>query len=362
MNISFLRNKTVTVTVSVLVLLAIVAGVYFLIVSPKLEDVKQKEQELSAQEKILSVLQNKITGTKSSTFESTVALQQSVPVKPLSEQLLLDIEKAETISGSFVVNMDFQEADMEENQDQQKSDSTNEKQDQTNQATTEEEQSKENTIPLPTGVKKLTVNLNIESPSYFELEKFLQILEASTRIVVVEAIDFSANDEIISTDQTNKPLTYKVTLSAFYMPGLTDLINQLPKIDAPAPSNKKNPLIDFGDYNSSEIESNVDDSVTNSDDNNTNNNNQNNENNNTEEKPDTTTDTPNHNNNESANDTNTNENIKILKYTVKKGDTLTKIAMEFFHSKDGVKIIMDANHLKNESVTVGQVLLIPLQI
>ncbi|WP_075982455.1 LysM peptidoglycan-binding domain-containing protein [Bacillus massilinigeriensis] len=357
MSISLPKNKLVTVLLAILIIGSIGAGIYFLAISPKLEELHQKEQELKTQEQILSTLQNKISATKTNTFESTVALQKSVPVKPLSEQLILDIEKAEVVSGSFVVNMDFQEADVEKGEESQEKTEVGEKE----QAQTDETvgKSKENTIPLPNGVKKLTANLQIESASYFELEKFLSILENSSRIIVIESIDFSANEEIISTDQKNKPLTYQVTLSAFFMPGLTDLIDQLPKMDAPEPSNKKNPFSDFGDYDSSKIESNYDESLTN-----LNGEDENQKDENQKDETDSISDSPDDDKKNSPNeeDSTQKEEVKRVKYTVKKGDNLTKIAMEFFKSKDGIQIIKEANDLKDDNISVGQVLIIPLEL
>jgi type IV pilus assembly protein PilO len=94
-------------------------------------------------------------------------------------------------------------------------------------------------------LKKLTVSLSVESPSYEDLEKFIDTLESLNRIVVVESISYSGGQEITSLDQEDEPLSYSLTISAFYMPSLTDLAAELPKIDAPAPAGKDNPLSQF---------------------------------------------------------------------------------------------------------------------
>jgi len=94
-------------------------------------------------------------------------------------------------------------------------------------------------------MKKLTVSLSVESPSYEKLEKFIATLESLKRIIVVESISYSGGQEITSLDQEDQPLTYSLTISAFYMPSLTDLAAELPKIDAPKPAGKDNPLSQF---------------------------------------------------------------------------------------------------------------------
>lgn len=236
------------IIVTSIILLLLFAGIYLFVLFPKMEKIPQKEAELATQEQLLSVLQSKITGTNSNTFQSTVALQKMVPVKELSQQLLLDIEKAEVVSGSFVVNMNFDDGDVTfENEPVEEDETTEEKM--TAESNEDEEPNEEetNTITLPNGVKKTIVTLNLESPGYFEFEKFISTLENSERITVVEALDFTAGEEIIELEQSEQPLRYQVKIAAFYMPALVDLIDQLPKMETPEPANKKTPLVKSGD-------------------------------------------------------------------------------------------------------------------
>jgi type IV pilus assembly protein PilO len=94
-------------------------------------------------------------------------------------------------------------------------------------------------------MKKLTVNLSVESASYEDFEKFISTLESLKRIVVVESINYTGGPEITSLTDNINPLSYSLTISAFYMPTLADLQAQLPKIDTPAPAGKQNPLSQF---------------------------------------------------------------------------------------------------------------------
>lgn len=51
---------------------------------------------------------------------------------------------------------------------------------------------------------------------------------------------------------------------------------------------------------------------------------------------------------------------EIIKYTVKAGDSLDKIAREFYKNKAGIEIVMKQNNLKNKSdIKIGQILEIP---
>ncbi|OIK15541.1 hypothetical protein BIV60_09290 [Bacillus sp. MUM 116] len=54
------------------------------------------------------------------------------------------------------------------------------------------------------------------------------------------------------------------------------------------------------------------------------------------------------------------EKGKIIYHTVQPKETLFRIAMNYYHSKSGINIIRNANHLVNNQIYTGQVLKIPL--
>jgi LysM repeat protein len=53
-------------------------------------------------------------------------------------------------------------------------------------------------------------------------------------------------------------------------------------------------------------------------------------------------------------------NVEVKHHTVQAGETLYRIAMKYYQSKSGIEIIKKANNLKNENISVGQVLTIPM--
>lgn len=70
------------------------------------------------------------------------------------------------------------------------------------------------------------------------------------------------------------------------------------------------------------------------------------------------------NTNTNAN-TNPNTNVvtatkKIVYHTVQPHETIYRIAINYYHSKNGVAIIKEANHMKSDTIEQGQVLKIPL--
>ncbi|MDN3018513.1 hypothetical protein PH210_20220 [Paenibacillus sp. BSR1-1] len=251
-------------------LLIILVFVYaqFLSLTPLKSDLALKQQELQTDKKLLDMMSKKKTDFQKTDPENTSELQKQLPVMPLQEQVLLDLEKAETVSNSQIKTMSFtKDADVTPpaaeaatansgtsqgaSQNQTATNKGTQNQDAQNQTTTAQgtgnqaATQQQAAATVPNGLKKITVQLQVESQTYTDLEKFIETLESLPRIVVVEAINYTGEEEVTSLSQEKKPITYSLTVSAFYMPTLTDLAAQLPKIDAPAPAGKDNPLTQF---------------------------------------------------------------------------------------------------------------------
>lgn len=368
MSISLSKKEKWFIFISVLLLVGLLAGGYFLILSPKQSQVMIKEKQVKSQEKILSVLQTQDTPSSTVTKESAATLQKQVPVKPQTEQLLLDIEKAEVASGSFVTDMQFNE---EEAKDQtaieQRVDSQLNGDATANQtADSNTKTNKESKNIMPEGLKKETVDLTIEATGYGELETFINVLEKSERIITVDSIDFTANDEIISDDQTDQLIKFTVKISAFYMPTLTDLINQLPKLETPEPADKKDPFSSFGMYSPNRVEGNVY-SITKDPPQP-----QDNTDTTTPEIPDAiqTPDIPNVVDENKGNQTETENTVekdgkqyKVVSYKVQLGDTIFALAVRYYNSNKGMKLIMDWNHLQiPRRLLAGTTIQIPIPV
>lgn len=350
MKINGVKKEKTFIVAAILLILALASGVYFLVIMPKLETVTMQEKALKREQELLVELQKQTAGITTVTSESTVALQKQVPVQPLTEQLLLDLEQAEVVSNSFVTNMQFTageevteqtplEADIEEQLDSESTD----------------EAAKANTVAeaLPTGIKKMTVSMTVESPTYQELEKFLQTLEQLQRIIVVDALVFSGNEEIISTEQSDKILTYQVTLSTFYMPTLDDLISSLPQLEIPKWDEREDPFSTFGTYSGGQVESNSNgllDSPPSKQETDTKTN-------------PTTEDTK---KNESPSDKKVakkDETYKVVSYKVQPGDTMFMLAVKYYNNtRDGVDLIRTWNNLPSTKLQAWTTIEIPLPV
>lgn len=222
--------------IGIMIIILLFIGLYFLYIQPLKSTLANKQREMQTEEQLLAVIESQIHDTGSDSFEGTEELQKKLPVKPLVEQLMLDIEKAEVVSGSLVTNMEFSMGEIEEDTTEEQLEIDLEE-----TPADEQEESKSN-IPLPEGMKKTTVVLTVNSSNYFEMEKFIDSIESENRIILVGNLQIDGQEEVVSTDQEKQLIVSEITISAFYMPALTDLIDQLPKMTVPKTGEKKNPF------------------------------------------------------------------------------------------------------------------------
>ncbi|WP_404347084.1 pilus assembly protein PilO [Sutcliffiella horikoshii] len=234
MMIELQRKHYVLLSSCILLIVLGIAGFYYLSYAPKEVRAEQLQQEKTIEEQLIQVLEQQ-EETAQANGNTTVELQRKIPVTPFLEQLILELEKAEVLSDSTIVNMSFGEGEfipasttLEEYETMHD----------------EEDEAVQEEAYLPEGLKKVTVNLSVESEVYEDLSTFLTSLESLTRITQIESVSFTGQPEVTSTEQELQPLTYSVTLSAFYHPELEDLIEELPPLSVPEPGNKVNPFID----------------------------------------------------------------------------------------------------------------------
>jgi type IV pilus assembly protein PilO len=249
----FSKRDQLIIGAGTLVLVLVIVYAQFFMLTPLNSDIGIKQQALETEQKLLDIISQKKTSATTNKTEDTRELQKHVPVEPLQEMFILDLERAETVSKSQIKSMTFsKDTEVNPGEGQVAAENGNVQeastaaQNTTTQSEASQTASDQQSEPLaPKGLKKLTVSLSVESPSYEEFEKFIETLESLKRTVVIESIDYAGGTEVTSLEQNNQPFTYILTASAFYMPNLTDLEAEVPKIDAPESANKDNPLSQF---------------------------------------------------------------------------------------------------------------------
>jgi type IV pilus assembly protein PilO len=235
-----------------IVLLTLVAGLYgyFGILSPLHQKIDMVDTEIGQQEIFLKKMNQPKKEAAPISIENTYSLQEEVPVNPLVDQLMLQFEKAEVLSDSLILTMQFSDGEASEDVEEEpaEEESSASETEVTNEDGTVQNEDEINVTPeaLPEGVKKITAEMSVVSKDYKGLLKFLRTIEEFKRVTVIEAITFSGQDELAmaSAETTTDQLKYEVTIAAYYLPELTQYLKDLPRGDFPAPNGKENPLID----------------------------------------------------------------------------------------------------------------------
>jgi type IV pilus assembly protein PilO len=229
------REKKILFFVIILIPL-VFSLLYFNYLRPKISVLKTKEQQLASNQQLYNAVLEQKNDLQEIIEENTEFLQERLPVQPLIDQFILDLEKAELLSNSIILQIGFGGESQTGEGTNSPEDSVTDEFEVNNDSVNTDPQTGET---LSTPVSTIPVSLTVESPTYFDLEQFLHTLENLERIVTVESISFSGQSE---QQVSSAPINYQVSLSLYYMPGLDDLQNELPKIETGDPANKKNPL------------------------------------------------------------------------------------------------------------------------
>ena len=215
---------------------------YIQMYQPVIKEIMKLQSSITTVKNEVSTLDVSKKVDTAELLTNTANLQKKLPVAELSDQFVLLLEKAEVASGSRIISIAFNKGDNTEAANTTAEDNIaaaeQANQDAKNAMNFQQDTATTPATTLPAGVKKLTVTLSVESPSYTELEAFIKELEELPRITKVESLSFAG----VAEGDTSNVLTYSVVASTYYYPDLTDLKNQLPDYEAPAPSKKTNPL------------------------------------------------------------------------------------------------------------------------
>ncbi|MGK7377889.1 pilus assembly protein PilO [Planococcus sp. 1R117A] len=202
------------IILAIVFLLALGAYSYFMVYAPAKEARLQAEQTLSSERDVLIALQTQLKEIPEGEKISTSELQQKVSIEPLSELLVLQIEQAELLSKSLVTDIGIVEEPV--------------------------------TLPVPVegleNLQQVKTTVGFQTADYNGITTFIKEIEAMDRILVIDSIDFGANKEVTTVEEVKEPLDVTLSFSAYFRPDLIALADTLPKVDAPPPAGKMNPL------------------------------------------------------------------------------------------------------------------------
>ncbi|MDQ0269985.1 hypothetical protein [Cytobacillus purgationiresistens] len=228
------KKEKYTILFSILFVSIMFVSVYFFYLKPLKVVLANHELELASEEKRLNIIfeQKTLSSEKPYIAESTKKMQGQLPVQTLMDHFLLEIDRAETVSGSFVKSIEMGNV---ESSDEGQID-----------INTEEVPGKSEPLALAEGLEKTTMTMQVEAPDYFTWEMFVAALQSSERLTMINRIEFKDEVETESFEQGTS-IQYDMTVSIFHMPELVDLEEELPKLHNSSPAKKRNPFYQLPD-------------------------------------------------------------------------------------------------------------------
>lgn len=244
-----MTKKNLLVLLAGVFLLAVIAvGGYFYFLQPLTKELENKQAELEMANQQLTILDNQLANITEETAQSTMKLQQKIPVKRSVEQMMLAIEKAETISDVYIRSISMggsgsdETVEQENNQTVENESSKETEGEDTTPTTVLDEEAEKQVLVLPSGIKKTPFLITGEAKNYHELQRFIDSMQGLQRKVTLEQLSFTGTEEIVDASNPPKNINFSLSIAAFYFPKLEELRNELPPIDTPEISNKKNPF------------------------------------------------------------------------------------------------------------------------
>lgn len=245
MNLS--SNKNTQVILLVALIATLIFAVYYYLVLPKQGEVDALNQSIQSLNTEIATIQSSITQLESNQGSSTTnffALRQKVPPTSDVDELLLNIEEIEYVSNSLVLSISINdsgssaaEAGIGITPPEDPSAYPNSTGDpnavnptempNSGTETTEGEVVNE-TAPsnspiatsLPPELKLLSFSIEVESPDYNKLLKFIYELENLDRIMHIDSISYSLpGEEVQFEEDATQSVSATIQVTTFYYEG-----------------------------------------------------------------------------------------------------------------------------------------------
>lgn len=208
------RQKEMGLLVLAIVFLILLAAYSYLQVYAPAKDSNERATLTLANERdILFALQRQEAQQSPSGSSSSRALQEKLPVKPLEDLILLQVQKAEVKSDAYVHEVNF----------------------------SLEEPIVENPPEQVENVQAVIAEVHLAADTYSQIDRFIEEIESMERIFIMDRVEFAAPPEVRTVEQENDPMELIITFHAFFRPDLGNLEDESPKVDAPLPAGKQDP-------------------------------------------------------------------------------------------------------------------------
>lgn len=212
-NMTKRQKETGLLILAIVFLIVLGAYSYFQIYAPAKDSSERAEQTLANERDILFALQRQEAQQSQSRLSSSRPLQEKLPVKPLEDLILLQVQKAEVKSEALVNEVNF----------------------------SLEETIMENPPELVENVQAVVAEVHLQADEYIQIDRFIEEIEQMERIFIIDRIEFTAPEEVRTFEQKSGLMDLLITFHAFFRSDLGNLENEAPKVDAPVPAGKQDP-------------------------------------------------------------------------------------------------------------------------
>ncbi|MEL4024544.1 potassium transporter [Lysinibacillus endophyticus] len=220
----FSGNKNSSLLLVIALLVVLLFAFYYYVVLPKKEELNSTQNTISSTRTEIRSMQEQIAKLENEqAIETNIfSLRKRLPQSREIDQLLLNIEEIEYVSGTRVLNINFN------NYDSLVSESMKQEQTALEENTKgEEEEGEEKETPissidistLPSELKLITFVLDIEAPDYNSLLTFIEEIENLERIMHIDALNFELPGEESVIQNEEATVTVSVQVTTFYHEG-----------------------------------------------------------------------------------------------------------------------------------------------
>lgn len=220
----FSGNKNSSLLLVIALLAALLFAFYYYVVLPKKEELNSTQNTISSTRTEIRSMQEQIAKLENEqAIETNIfSLRKRLPQSREIDQLLLNIEEIEYVSGTRVLNINFN------NYDSLVSESMKQEQTAPEENTKgEEEEGEEKETPissidistLPSELKLITFVLDVEAPDYNSLLTFIEEIENLERIMHIDALNFELPGEESVIQNEEETVTVSVQVTTFYHEG-----------------------------------------------------------------------------------------------------------------------------------------------
>jgi type IV pilus assembly protein PilO len=243
--ITDLNRKYVYLSASAVLLLIFFVSAYFMFIAPAEGELESVQSQLEFEENLLEEISGPAADTRQYESHEIQAFLQKVPYAPNTEHWLLDLERAEAVSGTLITSYSFSEGEyegvvyetateteevdvsVEAEAEVEDGDTTAEAEVEAEvevETETEENLVTESAVPPPVnGLKAVSVSLDVDAEDYPELFRFIEEIERFERVTHINAVSFEGYGEPETlTEDEELTLSFNIELSTFYLPEMED--------------------------------------------------------------------------------------------------------------------------------------------